>query len=193
VEFVEQRKPFPYTEAMTLIRFKFSPEKAFAALSWMVADHPGIDLHSALKACYFADREHLNLHFRPIFGATYRAMKFGPVPLEIYEMAKGEALWLAEIGKEKTPWELRGYRLARSSNGVDLDLSVLSDSEQECFRSALSRSLQMDFNERTEATHGPDWQRARLDLMDYADMLDETDAKPEIIEYLEENSRFMKL
>ncbi len=120
-------------------------------------------------------------------------MKFGPVPLEIYEMAKGEALWLAEIGKEKTPWELRGYRLARSSNGVDLDLSVLSTVSRNASDPHFLARSKMDFNERTEATHGPDWQRARLDLMDYADMLDETDAKPEIIEYLEENSRFMKL
>nr|WP_316650519.1 Panacea domain-containing protein [uncultured Gellertiella sp.] len=178
---------------MTLIRFKFAPAKALAALDWMVADHPGIDLHAALKACYFADKAHLNANFRPIFGATYRAMKFGPVPLEIYEMAKGEALWLAELGVEQVPWELRGYRLARSTNASVDNRDALSESDRDCFAAALAQSVAMDFNERTEATHGRDWQRANLGVMSYADMIDEGENKADILEYLEENARFMKL
>lgn len=178
---------------MTLVRFRFSPQKAFAALHWMVSDHPGIDLHAALKACYFADREHLNGFYRPIFGATYRAMKFGPVPLEIYEMAKGEALWLAEIEAEQVPWTLRGYRLARADNTSNENREILSESEQECFGNALQRSLKMDFNERTEATHGQDWQKANLGIMHYEDMIDEGESKADIVAYLQENARFMKL
>ncbi|WHA41972.1 Panacea domain-containing protein [Agrobacterium larrymoorei] len=178
---------------MTTVRFRFSPQKAFAALHWMVAEHPGIDLHAALKACYFADKEHLNKYLRPIFGATYRAMKFGPVPLEIYEMAKGEALWLAEMNKENMPWELRGYRLARADNQCREDRNVLSDSEKECFSLGLTQSLGMTFNDRTEATHGSDWQKANLGFMRYEDMLDEGPDKSEIIHYLEENARFMKI
>ena len=42
----------------------------------------------------------------------------------------------------------------------------------------------MTFNERTAATHGPDWQRGALDLMNYADMLDETPDKAERVEQL---------
>lgn len=178
---------------MGTIRFRFSPKKAFAALTWMVTENPGIDLHAALKACYFADREHLNTYYKPIFGATYRAMKFGPVPLEIYEMAKGEALWLAELGIESTPWELRGFRLARATNTVEDDRSELSETEQECFGRGLAHSLKMDFSERTEATHGRDWQNANLGLMKYEDMVDDSDQKIEIVEYLQENARFMKM
>jgi len=59
------------------IRFKFSAQKARAALHWMLAKAGDIDLHAALKACYFADKAHLNKFHRPIFGATYKAMKFG--------------------------------------------------------------------------------------------------------------------
>lgn len=178
---------------MTMIRFRFSPQKAFAALNWMVNDHPGIDLHAVLKSCYFADSTHLNQQYRPIFGATYRAMKFGPVPLEIYEMAKGEALWLAEVGVEKTPWELRGYRLARSNNDSKVDLSVFSETELECLDAGIKKSTSMDFGDRTEATHGSDWQKANLGLMRYEDMIDEGDDKASIVEYLEENARFMKI
>lgn len=178
---------------MSIVRFRFSPGKAFAALHWMVSEHPGIDLHAALKACYFADKEHLNEYSRPIFGATYRAMKFGPVPTEIYEMAKGEAIWLAEMSMERFPWELRGYRLARWSNAAKEDRDVLSDSERECFEAGLRRSLNMSFNERTEATHGYDWQKANLGVMSYEDMIDNGPYKNDVIEYLRENARFMKL
>lgn len=182
-----------YIPGMSLVKFRFSPQKAYAALHWMVSEQPGIDLHAALKACYFADRAHLNAHLRPIFGATYRAMRFGPVPLEIYEMAKGEALWLAEMGKEQNPWMLRGYRLARADNNAEENRDVLSDSEQACFLEGLRRSLELNFNERTDATHGEDWQRANLGIMRYEDMVDESENKPEILEYLQENARFMKM
>ncbi|MER9411496.1 Panacea domain-containing protein [Mesorhizobium sp. M0589] len=175
-----------------MIRFKFAPRKAYAALHWMVCQTKDIDLHTALKACYFADKDHLNAYHRPIFGATYKAMKFGPVPLEIYEMAKGEALWLAEIHTDHLPWKLQGYRLRLEGN-YEVDLSELSQSDLEFLGGALGRSLKMSFSERTAATHGPDWQKANLGLMRYEDMLDETEDKPAIIEYLTENARFMRL
>jgi len=177
---------------MSTIRFRFAPQKARAALHWLVSERPGIDLHAALKACYFADRDHLNAFQRPIFGATYRAMKFGPVPLEIYEMAKGEALWLAELGTDRFPWRLIGYHLGRSGNEME-DRSSLSDSDQEFFANGLRRSLDLNFSNRTAATHGPDWQRAELGYMRYEDMIDDGPDKEAIIEYLRENARFMHL
>ena len=156
---------------MKRIRFRFSPAKACAAIHWMVCEGRNVDLHSMLKACYFADKKHLNEHGRPIFGATYRAMKFGPVPLEIYEVAKGEALWLAELQVERFPWELEGYRLRLRDNRAP-DLDALSESDIAALKYGFDRSRGMTFDERTAATHGADWQAAQLDLMDYEDMLD---------------------
>lgn len=177
---------------MGMIRFKFAPEKAMAALHWMVREKPGIDLHAALKACYFADKVHLNEFHRPIFGARYRAMKFGPVPVEIYEMAKGEAIWLAELGLDRFPWRLDGFKLRLEDNQPE-DRRVFSASDVEVFEGALAKSLAMNFNDRTAATHGRDWQAAQLGWMKYEDMLDDTDDKPEIVEYLRENARFVRL
>src|ERR1700684_2199264 len=101
---------------MRHIRFKFSPIKGRAAIHWMVQQQPGVDLHAVLKACYFADKKHLNENRRPIFGATYRAMKWGPVPIEIYDMTKGEAYWLAELNATRYPWNLDGYHLYLPEN-----------------------------------------------------------------------------
>lgn len=175
-----------------MIRFRFAPDKALHAIHRMVSDNPGLELHAALKACYFADKSHLNAHLRPIFGATYRAMKFGPVPLEIYEMAKGESLWLAELGIERMPWRLEGFRLHLQDNRR-VDESSLSESDREHLAAGLQRSLGMTFNERTAATHGPDWQAAELDLMRYEDMLESREDRAGVLQYLEENARFMRI
>ncbi|MCX7931606.1 MAG: Panacea domain-containing protein [Rhodovarius sp.] len=179
------------------IRFRFAPAKAMAALQWMLeqAGSRGCDLHCLLKACYFADKAHLNLHGRPVFGATYRAMRFGPVPLEIYEMLKGEPLHLADLGADSYPWILEGYmvRLREGKNAAP-DEDALSTSDWREVKKAFEQSRSMSFDERTAATHGPDWQRANLGIMRYEDMLDEDipDRAARIAE-LAENARWLAL
>ena len=175
-----------------MIRFRFAPAKARAALLWMIEQKPGIDLHTALKACYFADKRHLNEHGRPIFGATYRAMRFGPVPLEIYEMAKGEAIWLAELGAEQYPWRLQGYHFIRLDNDAP-DLDALSESDMEALQEGLAQSSALTFDERTAATHGEDWQAANLGTMRYEDMLDDSPDRAERIAYLSATAQRMRL
>jgi uncharacterized phage-associated protein len=157
----------------------------------MVREVPRIDLHTMLKSCYFADKRHLNEHDRPIFGAIYRAMRFGPVPLEIYEMAKGEVLWLPEIDRDKYPWRLEGFRLSLEENQAP-DLDALSETDFAFLKEALELSSHMTFDARTAATHGPDWQAAQLGRMRYEDMIDE-DKRGRLIPYLLENAQYMRL
>lgn len=177
---------------MPVIRFKFRPEKALAAIHWMVSEQSPIDLHTMLKACYFADKEHLNEHGRPIFGATYQAMRWGPVPLEIYEMAKGEALWLAELGLKRLPWRRDGADLILRSN-AEPELSALSRSDIDALRAAHSKSRSMTFSARTAATHGRDWQRADMGIMRYEDMIEDGPGKAAEVERLQETARYMRL
>jgi len=175
------------------IRFQFSAEKAFAAIHWMVNKHSGIDMHALLKACYFADKEHLNHYLRPIFGAQYKAMRFGPVPVEIYEMAKGDPYWLAEINREGFPWSMNGYCLALRHNR-EPDVSDLSETDIECLITGFNKSINMTFTERTAATHGIDWQRAKLGTMSYEDMLnDDLKDRELIIKDLRETAHKMVL
>lgn len=177
---------------MKRIRFKFAPRKALAALHRMVRERPGVDLHTVLKACYFADKAQLNAHGKPVFGATYRAMPFGPVPLEIYEMAKGEAYWLAELGIEHYPWTIDGYRLRLSAND-EPDMGCLSDSDREALEAGFRRSGGMTFDARTQATHGADWQAAGLGPMRYEDMLDDSEDKESRVAYLREAAPVIRL
>ncbi|MEX0693565.1 MAG: Panacea domain-containing protein [Rhodospirillales bacterium] len=177
---------------MKRIRFKFSPEKAKAAIHWMVTQCSGVDIHTLLKACYFADKKHLNEFGRPIFGATYKAMKFGPVPLEVYEMAKSEAIWLAELSVDKMPWRIDGYKLVLEAND-EPDMDVLSETDFDALKWAFETSSQMSFTSRTAATHGHDWRAAELGIMRYEDMIDDAENKKEIIGYLRESAPHIRL
>ena len=174
-------------------RYKFSAEKAFAAIHWMTGECQPIDLHTALKACYFADKSHLNEYFQPIFGATYRAMKYGPVPLEIYEMMKGERLWLWETNQDNMPWSIQGHNLMLSGQNSKADTSCLSESEMNHLNAGLQKSNTMNFTARTAATHGPDWKAANGGRMRYEDMLEERDNRATIIEAMQETARYVKL
>lgn len=173
-------------------RYKFSAEKAFAAVQWMVCECKALDLHTALKAVYFADKSHLNQHHQPIFGATYKAMKFGPVPLEVYEIIKGESIWLWELGRERMPWVLEGYKV-KPTDEARPNLGVFSESEVEHLQTALKRSASMTFTDRTAATHGPDWQAANGGIMRYEDMVDEGADKAEIVEFIKETAARVRL
>jgi len=174
------------------IRFRFSAEKAKAAILLMLEWQGRHDLHELLKACYFADKQHLNQWRRPIFGATYRAMKFGPVPLEIYEMLKGESLWLAELGEEALPWRLNGFRVEKTTNET-ADKDALSKSNLDAINNAHELSANMTFDFRTAITHGPDWQAANLGTMRYEDMIEEGPGKADLVEYLRETAPHIKL
>lgn len=179
---------------MRMIRFRFAAAKARAAVQWMLQEaRPDLlDLHTILKTCYFADKDHLNRWGRPIFGASYRAMRFGPVPVEIYEMLKGEPYWLAELGAERYPWSLRGYRVQGENEPADL--GELSKSDFEALCAAFKRARGMSFDQRTAATHGPDWQKAQLGWMRYEDMIDpDNPRREEILATLEEISHAMVL
>jgi Protein of unknown function (DUF4065) len=176
---------------MAEIRFRFAATKVLAAVQWALHAHAKLDLHAVLKACYFADKSHLNKYGRPIFGARYRAMRFGPVPLEIYEMLKGESLWLAELRIANYPWVLEGYTLRKCADS-NLNTDCLSDTDLEELKSAFELSLNMTFNERTAATHGADWQAAELGMMRYEDMID-VEKREKLIPFLSETSKHIRL
>ena len=177
---------------MDRARYKFSAEKGFAAVQWMVRQGRPLDIHGALKSCYFADKSHLNEHLQPIFGATYRAMKFGPVPLEIYEILKGESMWLWEANLTATPWVLDGFYIRPNAN-TDPDLSVFGESELDHLRAGFEKSVSMTFTARTAATHGRDWQAANGGIMAYEDMIDPSERSDDYVRFIQETAPHVRL
>lgn len=176
---------------MACARYRFAADKAFDAVRYMAANSDSLDLHTALKACYFADKSHLNEHHQPIFGATYKAMKYGPVPLEIYEMIKGESLWLSEVGVDRTPWSLSGYHIV--GDRTNYALETFSASELSHFQEGFRKSRELSFTSRTAATHGSDWQSADGGVMRYEDMIEDGPHKDGLIEYIQETARHTRL
>ncbi|WP_417628947.1 Panacea domain-containing protein [Pararhodobacter aggregans] len=174
-----------------MIQFRFNPVKAAQAVHQMLVWADGtLDFHTLLKAVYFADREMLNKHARPIFGATYRAMNYGPVPLQVYEMLKAEPYWLSEIGADEYPWVRQGSRVSviRGDNR-NPETDHLARIELELLESALNKSRGMTFDQRTRETHGMDWVQGtqRYDeRMAYEDMIaPDHPLREELIEDLE--------
>jgi uncharacterized phage-associated protein len=176
-----------------VIRFRFAPDKALEAIKWMLVRHSPVDLHTALKTCYFADKSHLNKFYQPIFGATYQAMAYGPVPLEVYELIKGESLRLSELKIDDVPWRLSGYNIHYTDKIKESNLDRFTESELVHLQEAFDKSRGMNFTQRTAVTHGPDWQRANGGVMRYEDMLEESAHKSLVIKELAATSRYMIL
>lgn len=174
-----------------MIQFRFSASKAHEAIEWMLATADRkLDFHTILKAMYFADKAMLNAFGRPIFGATYRAMKYGPVSVEAYEMLKCEPYWLGELDREDYPWERTGFNVQLTSGRNSIpEPDHLAKAELEALRDALNKSLGMTFDERTRETHGMDWvlrSRRLNNRMAYEDMIDESASnRSELIEDLQ--------
>ncbi len=173
-----------------MIRFRFRPEKALEAVRWMLHRaaqmrdrSAALDFHTILKAAYFADKQLLNQAGRPVFGADYRAMNYGPVPVEIYEMLKCEPYWLSELGIDEYPWDRKGYHVYLSNTPTN-DLRHLSEMDMQALEEGFGRAVSMTFDERTRETHGLDWVKG-LDRpgkrMDYADMIDPDNPRREDI------------
>lgn len=160
-----------------MIQFRFNARKAKEAIQWMLATaNAPVDFHALLKAVYFADKQMLNEFGRPVFGASYRAMNYGPVPLEVYEMLKCEPYWLAELDLEDYPWVRRGFHVSAHPGPNALPQpDHLAPAELDALRTAFDRSRAMTFTERTRETHGMDWvegTRRPGHRMAYEDMVD---------------------
>ena len=66
---------------MSRIRFQFSPSKLVQAVAYFAWKNvPKLDKLKTVKLLYFADKDHLLKHGRPILGDVYFCMPHGPVP-----------------------------------------------------------------------------------------------------------------
>lgn len=175
----------------SMIQFRFNASKALEAIQWMLATaNEPVDFHALLKAVYFADKQMLNDYGRPIFGANYRAMNYGPVPLEVYEMLKCEPYWLAELDLQDYPWVRSGYKVQLPAGPNALPQpDHLAPAEMDALQTAFHRSRRMNFTERTRETHGMDWvegSRRPGNRMAYEDMVDaRASNRDELLEDLE--------
>ena len=111
------------------IRFNINTQKAVESLLWIIQRGEG-NVYNAMKILFAADKRHLNKHARPVTGDKYVAMRFGTVPI-----------WIYEATKLKKP----GIGFTRSENTLALDPGRVFD--RELFSRSDLEALEHGFNE----------------------------------------------
>ena len=131
-------------------RFKFDQEKGVASLVY-IAKKLGkdkADLHSVLKALYFAEQKHLVRYGRPVTGDTYCALKKGPIPSKLYDLCK-------ELRDSGIPFN-NLFQINKNSvisTLSDPNMDEFSGSDLECLDEAINEIIGLNFDERTEKSH----------------------------------------
>jgi len=69
------------------IHFTLNPQKAVESLLWIIQRGEG-NVYNAMKILFAADKYHLNHYAAPVTGDRYVAMKYGTVPIWIYNETK---------------------------------------------------------------------------------------------------------
>jgi hypothetical protein len=108
----------------------------------------------ALKALYFADKEHLSRYGRQIYGDTYQAMEKGPVPSLAYDIVKfvrGDGFYLFENPDPSTAIDVPDNRTIAPLRKPDL--GQLSKSDIECLDSAYQFVKDLTFGQLKAASH----------------------------------------
>ncbi len=141
---------------MPPLRFEFDLEKLIQAVVFF--SKRGVEDLTRLKLAkllFFADKEHLLKHGRPIFGDEYFALDFGPVPSRsidfLEEMEQGIALpdrvrFDQYLNIEVAQWPLF---VARGPE----DFDVFSESEIDALESTLERHAPRTASQLVTLTH----------------------------------------
>lgn len=181
-----------------MIRFSFNPEKAVQTVLWALRNKPSLTKHTISKVLFFADRYHLNKYGRPVLGSNYCAMKYGPVPSEIYDMIKDQFCVHSEaLGLEKLPFYQHGHHIHIEDDVPD-QYDLISESDIEALNFSIENYADIGFSKLTEISHEDlGWKKA-WDLcpnsrIDYVDMIDDTEDKDAKLEWFEFNSYRLKM
>lgn len=176
------------------IQFRMNHRKALEVILWCASKRGSVDFHTVVKVLFAAEIDHLNKYGRPIVGDTFKAMPYGPVALQTYDLMQRMPMALEGLGNADPPFDLSGYMVTARRKP---DLSIFSESEVEALEAGFSEYGYLPFSRRTERSHQhPAWIKA-WDAgglnMDYADFLNEQNATPEVMADLAEVGMALKL
>jgi len=161
------------------IHLNFAHYKATQALNYFALKSRGrISTLKALKLTYFADRFHLRKYGRPITNDEYFAMRLGPVPCGVKDIAEISGVLDQQYREYILTFISRDGDDVESVNSVDRN--VLSESDMEALSFAWETFGKLDQHDLSEMTHQyPEWKkhesalkicpRIRMDLYDFFD------------------------
>jgi len=146
------------TAAPTPIRFRPNTGKILEGLVLVANELPGVDVFHICKIFYFADKKHLNMYGRPIFGDQYFALKQGPVPSTAYDMVErdeknlyGDLLVQLSEGLSFYKAETDDYLRLKAKRSPDME--VFSESDVEYLKDSIARYGNMDFDTLWNLAH----------------------------------------
>ncbi len=149
-----------------------------------------LDTHKISKILYFADREHLAKYGTTITDDSYIAMKYGPVPSNIYDiikvvLGKGEI-----IPEEITKHYFEKFSEKEISAISNFDADEFSKSELECLDNSLKMYLHKSFSFLTSESHDLAWNDAQYD-MDILKIAKAGGADKNMISYIKEHNEMV--
>lgn len=148
---------------------RFDMDKALNAFLYVANRVKDADCHKIFKILYFADRDHLCKYGRTITTDTYMAMEYGPVPSCIYDMVRAvRGMGLYRNDALKIFFKVANNFVIKPLRDADMD--YLSKTDTRMLDKSISEHGELDFNERTQLSHGLAWQAARKSGLNNATM-----------------------
>jgi uncharacterized phage-associated protein len=153
------------------IRFAASAAKALEVILWLAERRPGIGLYHLVKAVFFADKFHLCTYGRPLFGESYRAAPFGPLPQVVYGLLRNQPIEVLAAGLNG-PLPFRIEERFSVFGDRAPNLRKLSKSDREALEFGLQKVEGRSFEELYQLTHRDlAWHNASGGAMDYRDFI----------------------
>ena len=140
----------------------FDSRKLTEQVIYILCKTGGVDFYHVFKILYFAEMKHLAKWGSGIVPDEFCALKYGPVPTNLYdavkELANPRMVLSEELAKavqfagEDAPNVLLAKRKA--------DLSFLSKSEIEALNQSISEHKSMTFGQLMKKSHDSAWNEA---------------------------------
>jgi uncharacterized phage-associated protein len=165
------------SEVPAAARYAVHTAKALEVIVWLANAKPGIDVYHVVKCAFFADKDHLNRHGRPIAGDDYDADSYGPLGRSIYGLLRRDPIeMLALEGNGQLPFHVRDDAKWAVIPEREANLRLLSASDVAALQRAVAEFSDLSFGELVDITHeDPAYIAAAGGRIRYEDLLDRTD------------------
>jgi uncharacterized phage-associated protein len=139
---------------VTRLRFRPKLDKIVELLLYLAHKKQHVDHYKACKLVYLGDWAHLNKYGRPITADTPKAMEYGPVATNSYELLKRNKTVMKAAGIDDLPFETKQLDkviiVGAPKRAFDRDL--FSRSDLEVFDWVLTEYGDLTFDQLHEIT-----------------------------------------
>lgn len=155
----------------------FDQEQARAAILYTASKVAQPSFHKLSKLFYFADRLHLERFGSLMFCAEYWALRYGPVPMQVYRLmtaVRNNIQLQTDMGFAVEKIDIEGHSapVVRPLEAPDLD--ELSDAILECLDESITLYADKSFDELTELSHDSAWQSVESDEVMHIELIAKT-------------------